>query len=81
MSLMEKGEQLCARGRSTVKFVEDVYPFCREGPDFAAEAAQAFTGALRIYPSPTELIMILQSTVPEPIFKVCSFLFSPSPLN
>jgi hypothetical protein len=29
-----------------------------------------FFRALRVYPSPVELIMIYQQTVPEPIFKV-----------
>ena len=42
-----------------------------EGPEFAVEAALAFFRALRVYPSPVELIMIFQNTVPEPIFKVC----------
>jgi import receptor subunit TOM20 len=52
---------------------------CCKGPDFAVEAALAFFRALRVYPSPVELIMIFQNTVPEFIFKVCGFLFS-SPL-
>lgn len=30
----------------------------------------AFYRALRVYPSPVELIVIYQKTVPEPIFKV-----------
>jgi import receptor subunit TOM20 len=50
-------------------------PFC-EGPDFAVEAALAFFRALRVYPSPVELIMIFQNTVPEPIFKVCVVAFT-----
>lgn len=29
-----------------------------------------FFRALRVYPSPVELLMIYQQTVPEPIFKV-----------
>jgi len=43
---------------------------CAKGPDFAIEAALAFFRALRVYPSPVELIMIFQNTVPEPIFKI-----------
>lgn len=54
---------------------------CCKGPDFAVEAALAFFRALRVYPSPVELIMIFQNTVPEFIFKVCGFLFSSPPLN
>jgi import receptor subunit TOM20 len=81
MSQVEKGEQLCARGRSILKGCEGRRSLCREGPDFAVEAALAFFRALRVYPSPVELIMIFQNTVPEPIFKVCSFLFSSPPLN
>lgn len=30
----------------------------------------SFYRALRVYPSPVELIMIYQKTVPDPIFKV-----------
>ena len=30
----------------------------------------AFFRALRVYPSPVEFIMMLQSTLPEPVFKV-----------
>jgi import receptor subunit TOM20 len=81
MSQVEKGEQLCVKGRSTLRVVEDVCSLCREGPEFAVEAALAFFRALRVYPSPVELIMIFQNTVPEPIFKVCSSLFSSFPLN
>jgi import receptor subunit TOM20 len=51
---------------------------CHEGPEFAIEAALAFFRALRVYPSPVELIMIFQNTVPEPIFKVCYFAVSSS---
>ena len=34
-------------------------------------AACAFFRALRVYPSPVEFIMMVQSTLPAPIFKVC----------
>lgn len=40
------------------------------GPDFYLLAAMSFYRALRVYPSPVELIVIYQKTVPEPIFKV-----------
>ncbi|KAI0307138.1 hypothetical protein B0F90DRAFT_1807816 [Multifurca ochricompacta] len=50
--------------------VEKGEELCAKGPDFAVEAALAFFRALRVYPSPVELIMIFQNTVPEPVFKV-----------
>ncbi|KAF9062225.1 hypothetical protein BDP27DRAFT_1336916 [Rhodocollybia butyracea] len=37
---------------------------------FILPAALAFYRALRVYPSPVELMMIYQKTVPEPIFKI-----------
>lgn len=40
------------------------------GPMFYLPAAMSFYRALRVYPSPVELIMIYQKTVPEPVFKV-----------
>ncbi len=39
---------------------------------FALPAALHFYRALRVYPSPVELIMIYEKTVPEPVFKVGS---------
>ena len=33
----------------------------------------AFFRALRVYPSPVELIVIYQKTIPEPVFKVIPF--------
>ncbi|KAI0005042.1 MAS20-domain-containing protein [Russula compacta] len=50
--------------------VEKGEQLCAKGPNFAVEAALAFFRALRVYPSPVELIMIFQNTVPEPIFKI-----------
>ncbi|KAG8890492.1 hypothetical protein FRB98_007839 [Tulasnella sp. 332] len=41
-----------------------------QGPAFEIPAALAFYRALRVYPSPVELIMIYQKTVPEPVFKI-----------
>ncbi|KAG5648783.1 hypothetical protein DXG03_000132 [Asterophora parasitica] len=40
------------------------------GPDNYLAAALSFYRALRVYPSPVELIVIYQKTVPEPIFKM-----------
>ncbi|KAH9965901.1 hypothetical protein BC827DRAFT_777388 [Russula dissimulans] len=50
--------------------VEKGEQLCAQGPDFVVEAALAFFGALRVYPSPVELIVIFQNTVPEPVFKI-----------
>lgn len=41
------------------------------GPEFHLLSAMCFYRALRVYPSPVELIVIYQKTVPEVIFKVC----------
>ncbi|KAF8897884.1 hypothetical protein BD779DRAFT_1782192 [Infundibulicybe gibba] len=41
-----------------------------KGPAFYLPAAMSFFRALRVYPSPVELIVIYQKTVPEPIFKL-----------
>ncbi|KAJ8087027.1 mitochondrial import receptor subunit tom20 [Marasmius tenuissimus] len=41
-----------------------------QGPDFYLPAALSFYRALRVYPSPVELMVIYQKTVPEPIFKL-----------
>lgn len=74
MTQVEKGEQLCASGACLIsRIVKAVHSHLvySEGPEFAVEAALAFFRALRVYPSPVELIMIFQNTVPEPVFKVC----------
>ncbi|KAJ2991861.1 hypothetical protein NUW54_g8080 [Trametes sanguinea] len=42
----------------------------QQGPAFYMPAAAAFFRALRVYPSPVEFIMMIQSTVPPPIFKL-----------
>ncbi|KAI0314802.1 hypothetical protein OF83DRAFT_1135181 [Amylostereum chailletii] len=43
---------------------------CAQGPMFALPAAMCFFRALRVYPSPVELIVIYQQTVPEHVFKL-----------
>ncbi|KAI0068686.1 protein import receptor MAS20 [Artomyces pyxidatus] len=48
---------------------------CAQGPTYYIPAAMCFYRALRVYPSPVELIMIYQTTVPEPVFKVCILSF------
>ncbi|PIL36948.1 transcription factor [Ganoderma sinense ZZ0214-1] len=42
----------------------------QKGPSFYLPAACAFFRALRVYPSPVEFIMMVQSTLPAPIFKI-----------
>ncbi|KAI0327750.1 MAS20-domain-containing protein [Cubamyces sp. BRFM 1775] len=42
----------------------------QQGPAFFLPAAAAFFRALRVYPSPVEYIMMLQQTLPAPIFKI-----------
>ncbi|KAJ3501131.1 hypothetical protein NLJ89_g9479 [Agrocybe chaxingu] len=41
-----------------------------QGPTYYLPAAMAFYRALRVYPSPVELIVIYQKTIPEPVFKL-----------
>ncbi|KAF9534112.1 hypothetical protein CPB83DRAFT_756005 [Crepidotus variabilis] len=41
-----------------------------QGPAFHLPAAMAFYRALRVYPSPVELIVIYQKTIPEAVFKI-----------
>jgi hypothetical protein len=41
-----------------------------QGPAFHLPAAMCFYRALRVYPSPVELIVIYEKTVPPPVFQV-----------
>jgi hypothetical protein len=66
---------LCSRHVHTYKLCMTFYSPRHAGPDYAVEAALAFFGALRVYPSPVELIVIFQKTVPDFVFKVCGFAF------
>ncbi|PCH41486.1 MAS20-domain-containing protein [Wolfiporia cocos MD-104 SS10] len=43
---------------------------CTQGPMFHLPAALAFYRALRVYPSPVELLQIYQKTVPPPVFQL-----------
>lgn len=40
------------------------------GETFYLPAALSFYRALRVYPTPVELIVIYQKTVPDPVFKI-----------
>ncbi|KIK82048.1 hypothetical protein PAXRUDRAFT_14928 [Paxillus rubicundulus Ve08.2h10] len=43
---------------------------CSQGPAFHLPAAMCFFRALRVYPSPVELIVIYEKTVPAPVFEL-----------
>ncbi|KAH7931323.1 MAS20-domain-containing protein [Leucogyrophana mollusca] len=43
---------------------------CAQGPMFHLPAAMCFYRALRVYPSPVELIVIYEKTVPPPVFQL-----------
>ncbi|KIK29127.1 hypothetical protein PISMIDRAFT_672528 [Pisolithus microcarpus 441] len=43
---------------------------CAKGPTFNLPAALCFYRALRVYPSPVELIVIYERTVPPPVFQI-----------
>ncbi|KAI6152338.1 hypothetical protein BKA82DRAFT_993451 [Pisolithus tinctorius] len=43
---------------------------CAKGPTFNLAAALCFYRALRVYPSPVELIVIYERTVPPPVFQI-----------
>lgn len=70
MTQVSMGEQLASQGASLFAlFYTTSHPAC-SGPSLHVPAAIAFYKALRVYPTPVELIMIYQKTVPEAIFKV-----------
>jgi len=73
MSQVSMGEQLAIKGMSLVSCSVPVGVNTTAGPDFHLASAMSFYRALRVYPSPVELIVIYQKTVPEPIFKVDYF--------
>lgn len=49
------------------------------GPEYYLPAAMCFYRALRVYPSPVELIVIYEKTMPEPVFKVVLHVTLPLP--
>lgn len=70
MTQVASGEQLSLQGATILKPFFVILPLLGVGPMFSLPAALAFYRALRVYPSPVELMVIYQKTVPEPIFKV-----------
>lgn len=74
MQQVNMGETLCAQGTSARHHSFTTLLTTRStGPAFTLTAAMCFFRALRVYPSPVELLMIYQQTVPEPVFKVSLF--------
>jgi len=71
MSQISMGEQICTQGQSHMlhKSVRKTH-VCSTGSEFNLQAALCFYRALRVYPSPVELIVIYQKTVPGDVFKV-----------
>ncbi|RUP43210.1 hypothetical protein BC936DRAFT_137470 [Jimgerdemannia flammicorona] len=60
-------------------FVEEVAKgeeLAARGEEFYNEAAVSFFRALKVYPSPVELVMIYQKTVPEPVFNLVMAMMS-----
>ncbi|KAG1806501.1 uncharacterized protein HD556DRAFT_1322289 [Suillus plorans] len=43
---------------------------CAKGPIYHLSAAMCFYRALRVYPSPVELVVIYEKTVPPPVFQL-----------
>lgn len=70
MSQVGLGEQLALQGTLSFESPEVCSVTSPTGPTFYLPAAMAFFRALRVYPSPVELIVIYQKTIPEPVFKV-----------
>lgn len=70
MSQVGMGEQLAAQG--TLRFPSPPFSAAYKvaGPEAYLPSAMCFFRALRVYPSPVELIVIYQKTVPAPIFQV-----------
>ena len=70
MQQVNMGETLCAQGILSPRCDSWILLTSCIGPAFSLTAAMCFFRALRVYPSPVELLMIYQQTVPEPVFKV-----------
>jgi import receptor subunit TOM20 len=71
MSQVGMGEQICTQGQPHMLHLRTPKSHaCLSGPAFNLQAALCFYKALRVYPSPVELIVIYQKTVPDDVFKV-----------
>lgn len=70
MAQVGMGEQICTQGRLDLVALFTVTDGLLAGPEYNLQAAMCFYRALRVYPSPVELIQIYQKTVPEAVFNV-----------
>jgi len=70
MTQVSLGEQLAAQGESVHIWVVIMQKLTSLGPASNLPSALAFYRALRVYPSPVELIMLYEKSVPPPVFKV-----------
>lgn len=68
MDQISKGEKLSLLGKCALRCPSCLFPNATVGPELHLEAALCFYKGLQVYPSPMELIVIYQKTVPEPIF-------------
>jgi import receptor subunit TOM20 len=71
MTQVSLGEQMAVQGESIhicIMIMEK--PTVSLGAAFNLPSALAFYRALRVYPSPVELIMLYEKSVPPPVFKV-----------
>lgn len=74
MSQIAMGEQLGARGESGPKELLNLGESCFSGPEYYLAAATCFYRSMKVYPSPMELIVIYEQTIPPPIFTVSTHL-------
>ena len=70
MQNVGNGEVLASMGASCLLFYPIFIQFTQSGPESALKAATAFFKALKVYPSPVELLMIYERTVPPHIFQL-----------
>lgn len=70
MQQVALGEGLCNKGKISKKKKKIKIVNHNLGEAFYNDAVLPFFLALKVYPSPMELIMIYQKTVPAPVFQM-----------
>lgn len=70
MSQVATGERLALEGIWNCSKCPSTFLNHSSGPNSYLPAAMSFFRALRVYPSPVELIVIYEKTIIEPVFKV-----------
>lgn len=76
MAQASLGEQLCTQGPRLFRFYVLLCScWSPPGPAFAVPAALAFFRALRVYPSPVELLMLYQQSLPAEVFAVSLHIY------